>query len=156
MHLDLWARKWGVNPAAMEELRRLLIVDTGVPVIDGESESAVQSRVRLEGAQKGIQLWRNNVGAGKLENGQFVRWGLCNDSKQMNEKVKSSDLIGIRKITIKQIHVGQILGQFVARETKAADWKYSGIDRERAQLRFIEMVLSMGGDAAFASGEGTL
>lgn len=156
MNLDLWAKKWNIPTEAVVDLRRLMgINNPDIQAIEGESESAVQTRVRLEASEHGARLWRNNVGAGKLENGSFVRWGLCNDSKKMNEFIKSSDLIGIQPVEITIDHIGQTIGQFVAREVKAADWVWRGTPREYAQLRFLELVMSMGGDAAFAIGEGT-
>ena len=121
-----------------------------------ESESAVQVRVRLEASQKGCRLWRNNVGVLRDERGVPVRYGLANETKAMNQKIKSSDLIGIRPLVITQEMVGMTVGQFVAREIKAEGWKYTGTDREKAQLRFLELVLSLGGDAAFANSEGSL
>lgn len=156
--LTEWAVKWGVPYGALEDLRRQFgMVDTDPqPGSQGGSESAVQNRVRLEASRKGCRLWRNNVGVMVDLRGNFVRYGLCNDSKKMNTTLKSSDLIGIRPVKITQKHVGTSIGQFMAREVKAEGWEYTGTSRERAQLRFIELVTSFGGDAAFASSEGAL
>jgi len=157
MNLYPWAIKWGVSVEAIEELRRLLgAIDTNPPHKAGESEGAIQNRIRLEASQKGLRLFRNNVGACMDENGNFIRYGLANDSKKMNDLIKSSDLIGLRPLLIQQDHVGRIIGQFVAREVKAANWSYSGTAREEAQLRFLELVTSLGGDAAFTNQEGSL
>jgi hypothetical protein len=157
MNLNQWAIKWGVPFEAVEDLRRQFgaIPETYPEHIEGESEAAVQTRIRLEASKKGLRLWRNNVGAAQTDNG-FLRYGLANESKQMNNMIKSSDLIGIRPIRIEPHHVGSIIGQFVAREVKAADWIYTNSKREQAQLAFLELVAGMGGDAAFAISEGTL
>lgn len=157
MNLNEWAIKWGVPFAAVEDLRQSLHPTLPAEGVQGgESETAIQTRVRLEAAAKGVKLWRNNVGATLTPDGGFVRYGLANDSKQMNALVKSSDLIGLRAVRIEARHVGHIFGQFVAREVKEGRWSYSGSKRELAQLRFLELVLSLGGDAAFANQEGTL
>jgi len=155
--IHTWAIKWGVPLQAINELMDTLGVGLkDLPYQDGRSEAAVASRVRLEAAQKGLHLWRNNVGACMDDRGNFIRYGLANDSKRLNEVLKSSDLIGIRKVLITPDLVGQYMGQFVARETKPEGWTYSGTDHEVAQLRFLELVALYGGDAAFATGEGTL
>lgn len=157
MNLAQWAIKWGVPSEAAEELRREFgTINTDPPQKFGNSEGAIQNTVRLEASRKGIRLWRNNVGACTDRHGNFIRYGLANDSKKINDLIKSSDLIGLRPVTIQQHHVGQIIGQFVAREVKAGNWSYTGSDREEAQLRFLELVASLGGDAAFANSEGTL
>ena len=157
MYLNQWAIKHGISFEALRELRQLMTgVNTDPAPVPGESEAAVQNRIRLEASRKGMRIWRNNVGAMMDDNGNFIRYGLCNDSKQMNTLIKSSDLIGIRPVTITQDHVGQIIGQFVAREVKAADWSYTGTPREEAQLKFLELCIALGADAAFANQEGTL
>ena len=79
-----------------------------------------------------------------------------NESAQMNKTIKSSDLIGIRPVLVGPQHLGTTIGQFVAREVKAGSWKWGGTDREVAQMRFIDMVNSLGGDAAMVNGVGSL
>lgn len=121
-----------------------------------KSEAAVQVAVRLEAARKGVALWRNNVGVLLDRRGVPVRYGLANDSSAVNANFKSADLIGIRPVLITPAHLGLTIGQFVSREVKAEGWRYTGDEREVAQLRWAELVLSLGGDAAFCTGEGTL
>lgn len=159
MILSQWAARWGVSAEALVDLRRALgSVPTEPAGADpgDESEAAIQTRIRLEASRLGCRLWRNNVGATYTEDGAFLRYGLANDSKQLNERVKSSDLIGIRSVVVTPGHVGQTFGVFVAREVKAAGWRYTGTKREKAQLAFLELVTALGGDAAFANKEGTL
>lgn len=148
-----WAARWNIPQQAMTELLALSIHQ-------GESkdmsESGVQSRVRLEAPKNGVYLWRNNVGAGKLvEGGRFVRFGLANDSERLNSVVKSGDLIGIRPIVVTQAMVGHRVGQFVSREIKRADWKFSGSLRECAQLQWANVINAAGGDAKIVSGSGS-
>lgn len=159
MNLNQWAIQWGVPFEAVEDLRRQLgAVNTNPVPMAGESEAAVQNRVRLEASRQGKRLWRNNVGAFDPRNPPTpgTRWGLCNDSKTMNTRIKSSDLVGISPVVITAAHVGSTIGQFTAREVKPEGWRYSATKREEAQLRFLELAISLGGDAAFATGEGTL
>ena len=159
MLLNKWAIKWGVPYEALEDLRRefgaISTGPLGAPLV-GESEAAVQNRIRLEASKKGMRIFRNNVGVLMDERGIPVRFGLANDSKQMNEKIKSSDLIGIRPVRILPHMVGSVIGQFVAREVKEGKWHFTGSKRELAQLKFLELVVSLGGDGAFANSEGSL
>lgn len=158
MILSTWASRHNIPDAAMRELRALLIgPDTTPPTTSAaSSEAAIQNVVRLEAARKGACLWRNNVGAGKLDSGSFIRWGLCNDSEAVNRQIKSADLIGIRPVLITPGHVGSTIGQFLSREVKRVGWKYTGTEREVAQARWCEIVNGLGGDARFCSAEGTI
>ena len=153
-----WAARWGVPPAALADLQvRVLGLEPAVVVTNaGASEAATQTRVRLEASRKGGRLWRNNVGAGYAEDGSFLRWGLANDSAQVNKVIKSADLIGLRPVLIDARHVGLVIGQFVSREIKAPGWRFSGTPREVAQLNWANIINALGGDARFATDEGTL
>lgn len=155
--LDDWCQQWGVSPEAINDLRRRLVAST-VPAQMNRStaEQVAQADVRLEAAEMGMVLWRNNNGVAQDSAGNWIRFGLANDSKAMNAKTKSSDLIGIRPVTITPDMVGTTVGQFVAREVKRFGWSYRGTAREEAQAHFLELVLSMGGDAGFATGRGSL
>lgn len=154
-----WAIRHGVSPAALNELKAIFGLSGGhtvPPEIKGGSEAAVQSAVRLEASRVGVHLWRNNVGVLQDARGVPVRFGLANDSKQLNSVIKSGDLIGWRPILITPGHVGMTIGQFVSRECKPAGWVYTGAGREPAQLAWAELATSAGADAAFCSGVGTL
>ena len=156
MNLRTWALQWGVPMAALAALEQGLGLDGTEGVSEGKSEAFAQSQVRLEASRVGASLWRNNVGALMDDTGRPVRFGLANDSPQLNAKFKSSDLIGIRPRIIGLADVGTTIGQFVAREMKEPGWRYAGTPREVAQLAYITHVASKGGDAAFATGPGTL
>jgi hypothetical protein len=119
------------------------------------SEAYVQSEIRLEAARLGVRLYRNNNGALKDEFGRLVRFGLGNESEALNRKFKSSDLIGWRPLLITPSMVGQTVAVFVAREVKHRHWTYCGSEHEAAQRAFIDLVVADGGDACFATGEGT-
>jgi hypothetical protein len=114
------------------------------------SEHAVQQRVRLEAAKHGVHLWRNNVGACIDQNGRMIRYGLANESAQMNKHIKSSDLIGIRPTLITQEMVGMVVGIFVAAECKHEGWEPRPNDvREMAQEKYHSIVRAAGGIAGF-------
>ena len=101
----------------------------------GSDELAVQNAIRLEHGSGPARLWRNNTGALKDATGRLVRYGLCPGS---------SDLIGLRQVTITPDMVGQTIAQFVAIEVK---------DRGRLteqQQAFITIVQQAGGLAGVA------
>lgn len=159
MILNEWAKRWGIPTQAIDELRQSMGEFPPHPTFSGEegSEAANQSQIRMAASKKGVKLFRNNVGAGTLDNGSFVRWGICNDSAALNAKMKSSDLIGIKPVLITPEMVGHRVGQFIAREVKRPGWKYSGSKREEAQMKFIQYIVAMGGNARFTcSPEGDL
>lgn len=115
------------------------------------NEAVIQKKIRLHYSELGCLTWRNNVGACMDDKGNFIRYGLANESKKMNEHIKSSDLVGILPILITPEMVGMTIGQFMAIECKHSEWQYKGTPREQAQLRFIELVKSKGGAAMFAT-----
>lgn len=152
--LYAWAQQWGIPLDAVYDLQRRMGLDAQ-PVAgaaDGDSETAASVRVKLAAARAGTHLWRNNVGAMQDETGRWMRFGLANDSKRMNEAFKSGDLIGCKPVVIQPHMVGWRMGQFVSREVKAPGWRFKATERELAQLRWIELVCSLGGDAQFTTG----
>lgn len=152
-----WATRNNVSHAALAELQAIFRLDVSESLVTtGNSESAVQAQVRLEASRKGVQLWRNNVGVLTDERGVPVRYGLANDSKQLNAVIKSGDLIGWRSVLITPQMVGSMIAQFTSRECKRVGWSYKGDAREQAQLKWAEVLTAAGGDACFCSGEGTL
>jgi hypothetical protein len=158
MNIHQWAIKHQVSAAALQELNAMFGIDYGIPYTpsDVHTEAYVQSLVRIEGAQKGVRLWRNNVGVLPNEMGQPIRYGLANDSQKLNKVVKSGDLIGWRPVTIAPEMIGHKIAQFVSRECKKPSWKYSGNEHETAQLRWIQALIADGGDARFVTSSGTL
>lgn len=150
-----WQRKHGITAEALADLVTMVGLD--VPRSSkGTPEARVQDEARLLASKMGWRLFRNNVGVLKDERGVPVRYGIANDSPAMNKRIKSSDLIGIRPVVITPDMVGSTIGQFVAREVKKAGWKYKSTEHEKAQLAFGTLVIGLGGDFRFWSGEGEL
>lgn len=115
------------------------------------TEQDVQNLSRLEESKQGNWFTRNNVGALKTEDGRFIRFGLANESARMNEVLKSGDFIGIEEIEITPEMVGKTIGVFASREYKKPDWKYSGTEREKAQVRWANHINRKGGSAKFVT-----
>lgn len=159
MTLDQWVLRWGIPAAAERELRECMADNDHAPPVTNiapGSEARVQSIMRIEAAQVGVWLTRNNVGAFMdPESGRLVRYGLANETKQQNQAIKSADLIGFRKRVILPTDVGSTIAQFVSRECKAEGWRYTGTKREVAQAAWRDFINTNGGDAAFASGPGS-
>ena len=100
------------------------------------SEQRIQQEIRLALGSGPVRLWRNNTGCLKDQQGRSVRFGLCKGS---------SDLIGLRSITIGPEHVGQTLAVFAAVEVKAQAGRITP-----DQQAFIDAVAGMGGLAGVA------
>lgn len=152
--LTQWAARHGVSHAALAELRVMMGVDTDPAKCTAKagSEAAVQTAIRLEASRLGVRLWRSNTGALKDASGRVVRFGLCNDSPQMNSVIKGSDLIGVTPVTVTSDMVGSTVGIFTAIEAKKSGWKYTESDkRVAAQHTFGKLVVSMGGIFSFVS-----
>lgn len=154
-----WQDKHCISNEAMFELSEMLGLSIPRYMIDPnlnmnnkpQSEAAVQVDCRLKASSIGGRLWRNNVGVAFREDGTPIRYGLCNETKKMNQIIKSSDLIGILPITITPVHIGMVIGQFWAPEIKEGNWKFTGTPREVAQLKFQEMVNDLGGVSKFVN-----
>ena len=114
------------------------------------AESRVQSIARLAASELGWRVFRNNVGVLRDDRGVPVRFGLANDSKSLNEQIKSGDLIGIRPVLITHDMVGKTIGQFVSIECKHENWR-PGEDGARgvAQLNWANLINALGGYAIF-------
>lgn len=162
--IEKWAHIEGITLAqgSAQRLAVLVAMDsihatTYVPDPDKPlaSEAKVQSLVRIEAAKNGVWLTRNNVGALRDDNGRPVRYGMANESKQQNERIKSGDLIGLAKRLITPRDVGTIIGQFYSRECKPEGWTYTGTEREVAQLAWANFINANGGDACFVTGPGS-
>ena len=157
INLYSWALKWNIPSLAVDDLRQQMGLGPSpqAPMavnLPMASEGRVSSAKRLSFAREGGLLWRNNVGAMQDDTGRVVRYGLANESRKMNQQIKSSDLIGILPVLITPDMVGMIIGQFTAIETKKQGWKFNSLDEhESAQLKYIELVISKGGAAYFCN-----
>lgn len=152
-----WARAY---PQAATALAAVLHrVAEYEPPATPRSEAAVQQAVRFEIARRGGLAWRNNVGATPAKcpdcgaPRQPVRYGLANDSAQLNARVKSSDIIAAIPLVIAPHHVGTRIAQFAAYEIKHEGWQYRGDKHEAAQAAFLSLVAGVGGLAQFTTGD---
>lgn len=116
------------------------------------SEAEVLNDARLAASRLGWRLWRNNKGAGYMQDGSFIRWGLCNETNSLGSHMRSADLIGIRPLVIGPEHIGLTIGQFVSLECKREGWRPSATNaHEIAQRRWADLVVSLGGHALITS-----
>lgn len=117
-----------------------------------QSESAVQTQTRLAMARLGALMYRNNIGVAVDASGRHIRYGIANDSAQLNKQIKSSDLLGVMPVIVTPEMVGRTVGVFTALECKSSGWHLTpGDERGQAQLRFIELIRSVGGFAGFVT-----
>lgn len=150
-----WQRKHGITAEALADLVTMVGLDVPRSIKD-TPEARIQDEARLLASKMGWRLFRNNKGVLPDKRGVPVRFGLCNETKELGARLRSSDLIGIRPVVITPDMVGSTIGQFVAREVKKAGWKYKGTEHEEAQLAFGTLIIGLGGDFKFYSGEGEL
>lgn len=157
--------EWAIrHPQAARELALELVEPfSGVgDEADGKSETWAQQRARFNIAQQGAMAWRNNVGAtpAKCKScgapQQPVRYGLANDSAQLNKKIKSSDLILAIPRQITPEMVGTCIAQFGSVECKHPGWTYTGKGREAGQAAWLALIKKLGGYSAFSTGDLTL
>ncbi len=87
-----------------------------------------QSRLFVQDNYGGV-LYRNNSGALPDKTGQLVRFGLGNDSKQLNEIWKTPDSVGGIPITITPEMVGKTFLVFAGFEDKKPGWKLLPSDK---------------------------
>lgn len=107
------------------------------------------SRLRVATQYNGL-LYRNNSGALPDKTGTLVRFGLGNDSKQLNEVWKSPDSVGGIPITITPEMVGKTFLVLCGFEDKKPGWKLTAGDkRGQAQHNCIMDWLQAGGIAGF-------
>lgn len=162
MTYNEWA---AVHPAAACDLNRML-GSVPLPAVpeggDGKSEAWAQQSCRLDASKSGAMSWRNNVGATPAKcpdcgtPRQPIRFGLANDSKKLNETIKSSDLILAIPRRITPAMVGTTMAQFGAVETKRPGWHYTGTKQEPAQAAWLALITRLGGFATFSTGDLTL
>lgn len=82
-----------------------------------------------------------------------VRFGLANDSPEVNKICKSGDLIGWTPVLVTPDMIGQYLPVFTSVEVKALTWRpaLSGgkFEHEQAQRNWAAIVREAGGFAGF-------
>lgn len=119
-------------------------------------EGVAQQKVRERGSAWLMRLFRNNSGV--LPNPDTfrpVRFGLGNESKEINKELKSSDLIGGTPIIITPEMVGKTVCIFTTIEAKPEGFvekkSYPKKSREYGQKNWIDLFKSLGAIAGFAS-----
>lgn len=151
-----WATRHHVGQDALVELSAIL-GSVGTDETGGRSESNVQSRVRLAAPAAGMRLWRNNVGVLTDERGVPVRYGLANDTKALNDRLKSHDLVGWRRLVVSPDMIGGTIAQFVSIECKHEGWQPArptnvrDYAHEQAQARWAALVIADGGYSRFVT-----
>lgn len=118
-------------------------------------ETTNQADIRDHFCALGWRLWRCNTGVLLDRNGTPVRFGLANDSKEMNAALKPGDLIGWRPRLITPDMVGDVVAQFVSVEAKKSGWTFPRPTNKAefahcsAQKRWADMINREGGLAGF-------
>lgn len=113
------------------------------------TEADNQNLMRVYWSKLG-RLFRNNVGVLQNKQGGWVRYGLANESKQMNQNFKSGDCIGWIEVEVTPEMVGKRVAVFSSVEVKKEGYKPSGkrqLDHHKAQSNWADMVSDSGGFA---------
>jgi hypothetical protein len=147
-----WQKKHNISYAALVDLWELQEPFRSLSSEVGSNETPQQKAIILAGGKHGCLLMRNNVGVAFKENGAPVRFGLGNESKRINDKVTSSDLIGSTTVLVTPEMVGSYVGVFTAIEVKKQGWSFKGTPREIRQKNFHDIVKARFGIAQFATG----
>lgn len=127
------------------------------------AETGQQSLIRAYWTDTlGGRLDRNNVGSLPDRRGVPIRFGLANDSAQVNRICKSGDLIGWTPTLITPDMVGNYLPVYTSVEVKHLDWKFPGAGPLKnakgeltayghavAQRNWADIVRAAGGLAGF-------
>lgn len=108
-----------------------------------KNEATTQAEIRLAAAEAGLHLFRNNSGVAFDKTGRPVRFGLGNDSAEINSVIKSGDLIGWREVTITADMVGQTVAQFVSVECKGESARNRAVPKP--QQTWADLVKGAGG-----------
>lgn len=96
------------------------------------TETDLLRALQLDATQRGLRLFRNNVGAYTLPNGSVLRYGVCNPG--------GSDLIGWTPHVVTSADVGRTLAVFTAVEGKRLPRRVTP-----AQAAFLDAVQAAGG-----------
>jgi hypothetical protein len=124
------------------------------------TETDVQNLTRLAVQAAGGVAWRNNRGAlPNPETGVPIRFGLANDSSQLDRTFKTGDLVGLypaqMMVDVPVWNGTQlqrtVIGIFCMWECKPPGWRWRGTDREVAQWNAIKYVRERGGRAGFVT-----
>ncbi len=106
-----------------------------------KKESNIQNAISLALSESGVPVFRNNVGAVKVEGGRFIRYGVGGAG--------GSDLIDVAPTVVTQEMVGKTIGVFIAVEVKSNTGRAT-----KQQEKFIQVIKGLGGIAGVAkSGE---
>lgn len=154
-----WIARWVLPEQQAEALADLQIRLMPDPVHEysadelRKSEAYATSVIRIEAGKRRVLMMRNNVGALQDAQGRWVRYGLMNESRQLNERIKSADWIALESFTVTPLMVGMRLARPLSIEVKHPGWR-PGEDPEREGAQFAWQVLweSFGGRAVFATG----
>ena len=107
------------------------------------NETEILNKIKTKLSKLGFTIFRNNVGAWRAKNGQYIKYGLCKGS---------SDLIGWKPIVVTQEMVGKLVAIFSAIEVKRPSKSITSDE----QINFIKSVKEAGGIGVIAKSEDDL